>query len=225
MSYANAIDAGVYAILSDLPSFQRAEGLPATGCLMVKMRARVEYRMRVKGNPLRGRGRVETEYTQWGMSGADWQRCVNNALAKATPTGETPREFVAGPRPWGSRLEGTPFVVHTPKGEDNEELYWPMIEWTGQTARRNPDRVLLVDGRPATLEEEGIATSYHIASERHTDATTTTGEVVRLPLLYRSPKVRNIRALQAGGLITIEGANVFLTHKGGERELVGLLPE
>ena len=214
------IDNAIFGILSDLPAFQRANGLPPTGVMLLKIRARTEYRMRKTGNPYRG-ACVETEYTQWGMCGTNWERCVRNALAKITPEGGVVQEFVASPRQWGTHVAGTPFVTHTPKGENEPVLYWPMVEWVG--VKRDPNRVIYVDGAVADGETVAALLPFRIVSSRHTDATTTTGEIVRLPILYRSPMVRNLRALQAGGLIEITGRVVTLTHKGGATETIGLL--
>jgi hypothetical protein len=221
-TYTNDIDRNVFAVLSDLRGFQRSEGLPATGCLMLKLRARVPYTMRKTGNPY-VRDEVEVEYTQWGMAGADWGRCVNNAIAKATPDGETPREFVAKARAWGQRVEGTPFVVHTPQGEDDEVLYWPMVEWVRPNAP-DADIRYYVNGEEVT-DDDTIAAlrSFHTSSKRHTDAETTEGDRVRLSMIYRSPRVRHLRAIQAGGIITIEGTIVYLTHRDGRVEAIGTI--
>ena len=44
---------------------------------------------------------------------------------------EGPKEHELKPRTWGKRVEGTPFIRHTPKGETEPKLYVEMMISTG----------------------------------------------------------------------------------------------
>jgi hypothetical protein len=214
------VDRTVYGILSDLPAFQRSEGLPATGALMLSLTCRVPYTMRKTGNPWIGR--VEVEYTQTAIMGADWRRCVQRAIDRKTPAGETPRQFVLSQPAWGERVEGTPFVVHTPAGEPGPVLYLPVQEWVRRDSKA--DITYYVDGRLATAEEVAAFSAFHTKSARHTDAKTDDGGRVRLPLIHRRPRVRHIREVKCGAMLEVlEGGAVVVRHRDGREEVLGTL--
>lgn len=55
-------------------------------------------------------------------------------------------DFVLQPRTWGTRVEGTPIIVHTPKGETKEKYYLEVIFVKGG------ETSYLLDGRPIKKE-------------------------------------------------------------------------
>lgn len=54
-----------------------------------------------------------------GMVGASYENMKNKELVELG----LPADYVVGPRTWGQRIVGTPFIVHTPKGETTRKLY------------------------------------------------------------------------------------------------------
>lgn len=110
--------------------------LESKGSKFVSLKTRTPVRMRKTNNPFHGR--VEKISTIRGLIGFKYQNSVNSKRkAEGNDT-----EFVAGPRPWGRRIEGAPVVEH--KGKHYVEV---------KVGSDLEDPVYLVDCEPATTEQ------------------------------------------------------------------------
>jgi len=69
------------------------------------------------GNPF-GIGNILKVSKVFVQLGCNYASCVNRQLARE----DKPKDFVPSPQKWGERVEGLPFVVHTPDGAD-EKIY------------------------------------------------------------------------------------------------------
>lgn len=109
--------------------------LESRGNKFVTLKTRTPVQMNKTDNPFHGR--VEKISDINGMIGFKFQNSVNAQLAR---DGED-ADFVAGPRKWGERREGTPLVEH--KGAFYLEV---KVEHAGQPT-------YLLDSEPITPEQ------------------------------------------------------------------------
>lgn len=78
------------------------------GATIVSIKAETDARLRKKGNP-HGSCHKITQLT--GMIGWNYSNSINNQRAREGHV----EHFVAQPRPWGTRITGTPLVEHNGK--------------------------------------------------------------------------------------------------------------
>jgi hypothetical protein len=105
------------------------------GTTIITIDACVEPTMRKTNNPFIGRVKKVSRVN--GMVGWNYQNSVNNQREREG----NEEEFVAHPRKWGERVQGTPFVTH--KGQVYLELKVQNVQGT----------TYFLDNRPATDAE------------------------------------------------------------------------
>jgi hypothetical protein len=103
------------------------------GTTIVSFTAVVDPKLKKTGNPF-DPGQVMKRSVVNGMVGWNYQNSVNNQRVREG----NEEEFVAHPRKWGERIQGTPFVEH------NDKTY---LELKVESTK---DPVYLVDGKEAT---------------------------------------------------------------------------
>ena len=74
----------------------------------------------------------------------------NMVKRRLVAEGKNPESFSLSPRSWGVRIENTPFIKHTPKGETEEKYYLEVIFLKA----KSPEYFL--DKKPICKEEVGL---------------------------------------------------------------------
>lgn len=149
--------------------------LKVSGNQFVSLKTRTSVKMK-KGKEADGNlnpfyGRVEKVSRIRGRIGFNYTNAVNNAREAEG----NPEEFVAGPRPWGKRVEGTPIVEH------NGSHY---LEVQVEDSMEAP--IYFVDGVQATPEQEKELLAFLPAKDS-------------LSIVVRTYKLESIIWLNQGG--------------------------
>lgn len=110
---------------------------PKIGAPFVTVVAKTQPRF-VGGSPF-AKGSVFKVAKVQVQLGVAYENAVNNQRSREGMSAD----FVADKRPWGTRVNGTPFVVHTPKGANGPRLYLDCkvhrsVEYRYETASGTP---------------------------------------------------------------------------------------